>query len=150
MGLCPLTRHSDASSKGSRGRSDTATIPYNGILAPRKIHSEVLTVPRRSMLWQLLPRQGICPVGSSRRDNCYLLDGMNYRRFFLNDMASHQSWLGVLGLYEGLGNTLFVGLYLLLVQSCLYQQHSLHYNYQLDAQHLFQRVKIHLCILPRA
>lgn len=106
VGLCPLTHHSDASSKGSRGRSNTATNPYNGILAPRKAHSEVLTVPRRSVLWQLLPRQGICPVGNSRRDHCCVLDGMDYWSSLFSVMANRHSWLGIT--YEGLKDT-FVG-----------------------------------------
>lgn len=65
---CPLTHHSETSSKGSRGTNNTASLPYNGILAPRETHSEVLTIPRRSVLWQLLSRQRICPIRSFTED----------------------------------------------------------------------------------
>lgn len=140
MTSCPLTRHSDASSKGSRPRatSQTAPIPYNGILAPRETHSEILTIPRRSVLWQLLPRQRVCQIRRSMEDfGCLLWEGMIYRSSYLF-RATFIHDLGYLGYYGCVRRIYSAGLYLL--HSRLYQ-HSLYHrdDCQIEHQHLFSK-----------
>lgn len=125
---CHLTHHSETSSKGSRETNNTAPLPYNGILAPRETHSEVLTIPRRSVLWQLLPRQRICPVRSFMEDFGWFSDELEYRSsFLLWQIASHESeyldYCACLGMFSD-------GLYL---HSRLYQ-HSLYHDCQIERQ----------------
>lgn len=112
---CPLTRHSDASLKGSRGTHDTAPTPYNGILAPRETHSEILTILRRSVLRQLLPRQRICPVEDTMEDRVCPLGGMEYWSWIIFwDISICE--LGYLD-YAYVKSIFWAGLYLLLVHT---------------------------------